>query len=359
MASPEKRQLRKQKKKRERDSKKREHERHREISAAITAKEAILPTFQIIELDPAPVRVVEAIQEAWKRISKAPELQGEKLEDLATAKNQGFFRSKYGPFSWATWLGTFLYRELVRDVAPAILRRVDVEVIATSDPCSHVKINIRVLEYVKGFIACSPSKPKVKLPHGEFVVAFNLRDDEHFIRRLEERTAFSEHYLSKGQVFACLYRWRLFDPIILPSGQPALRLWNWCDPKVPVGSLWKELLGSEIRISDTLGLQFFESELGTAYYLVGYCPIDESKLSSGYAVLHTLLLPGMDNTPEAKAMQKGLDTKERIDFGKRAEQQTMENLNLQKDFSVVREYHSHVSQVRFFSEPVFDYEHDK
>ena len=52
MGSPEKRQLRKQKKKRERDSKKREHERDREISASIAAKEAILPTFQIVELDP-------------------------------------------------------------------------------------------------------------------------------------------------------------------------------------------------------------------------------------------------------------------------------------------------------------------
>gem|GEM_PF-6994107 len=361
MGSPtEKRQLRKQKKKRLRDMKKREYERDREISASITAKEAILPTYQIIECDPAPERVVQSIQDAWKRIALAPELRGEKLEDLATAKKQGFYCSYYGPFNWANWLGTFLFRELVRDITPVVLRRVDVEVIATADLCSHVEIRIRVLEFVKGFIACSPSKPKVTLPNGEFVVAFNLRDDDHFIRRLEERTVVEpEHYLSKGQVFACLYRWKLFDPVILPSGQPAIRLWNWCDPKVPVGSFWKELLGSEIRISDTLGIQFFESALGRAYYLVGYCPIDEDKLSSGYAVLNTLLLPGMDNTPEASVLQLGLRTKERIDFEKRAEQQTMKNLNMQKDFSVVREYHRHVPQVRFFSDPVFSYEHGK
>ena len=359
-SSSEKRQLRKQKKKRQRDSKKREYERDREISASLASKEAILPTFSIVEVDPAPERIVGAIQDAWKRIARVPELRGEKLEDLATVKKHGFYGSKYGPFNWVTWLGTFLFRELVRDISPAILRRVDVQVVAAPDPRSHVKIEIRVLESVKGFIACSPFKPKVTLPNGEYVAAFNLRDDDHFIRRLEERTVvYPEHYLSKGQVFACLYRWKLFDPIILPSRQTALRLWNWCDPKIPVGSLWKEFLGSEIRISDTLGIQFFESDLGTAYYLVGYCPIDESKLSSGYAVLNTLLLPGMDNTPEARAMQKGLDTKERINFEKQAEQQTMKNLNLKKDFSVVREYHKHVPQVRFFSDPVFDYEHGK
>lgn len=357
-SSSEKRQLRKQKKKRQRDAEKREYEKACEISASLAGKEAILPTYSIIELDTAPERVVEAIQDAWKRIAQAPELRGSKLEDLATAKKQGFYRSKYGPFNWVMWLGTFLFRELVRDISPVILRRIDVQVAESPSARSHVTIEIRVLESVKGFVACSPSKPKVTLPNGEFVVAFNLRDDDHFIRRLEERTVDEpDHYLSKGQVFACLYRWKLFDPVNLPSGQPALRLWNWCDPKVPVGSLWKELLGSEIRISETWGIQFFESELGRAYYLVGYCPIDESKLSSGYAVLNTLLLPGMDNTPEARAMQKGLDTKDRINFGKQAEQQTMKNLNFQKDFSVVREYHKHVPQVRFFAAPVFDYKH--
>ncbi len=45
-------------------------------------------------------------------------------------------------------------------------------------------------------------------------------------------------------------------------------------------------------------------------------------------------------------MQKGLDTKERINFEKQAEQQTMKNLNLQKDVSVVREYHRHDPQIR-------------
>ncbi len=229
-----------------------------------------------------------------------------------------------------------------------LLRRIDVQVMAPPDTRSHVKIEIRVLESVKGFVACSPSKPKVMLSNGEFIVAFNLKDDDHFIRRLEERTVvFPDHYFSKGQVFACLYRWKRFDTITLPSGQSAIRLWNWCDPKIPIGSLWKELLGAKTKIVDMMGIEFFESDLGTAYYLVGYCPIDESKLSSGYAILNTLLLPGMENTPEAQAMQNGLNTIARVEFQRRAEQQTMANLNVRKDFSVVREYHRHVPQVRF------------
>lgn len=337
--------------------KKREHEKTREITPSQNAIEAILPTFSIGEINPAPEQVLGAIRDAWKRISQAPELCGDKLEDLTTARKYGFYRSKYGPLNWGAWLGTCLFRELVVEVPPVVLRRIDVQVIATPDPRSHVTIEIRVLESVKGFIVCSPFKPKVTLPHGDFVVAFSLRDDDHFIRRLEERTVVHpEHYLSKGQVFACLYRWKLFDPVVLPSGQAALRLWNWCDPKTPVGSLWREFLGPEIRVGDMLGVQYFESDSGTAYYLVGYCPINEKKFSTGYAVLNTLLLPGMENTPEARAMMKGLDTRERIKFAKQAEQQTMQNLNLQKDFSVVREYQKHVPQVRYFSEPVFDYE---
>ncbi|MEX1027057.1 MAG: hypothetical protein WD049_03480, partial [Candidatus Paceibacterota bacterium] len=119
--------------------------------------------------------------------------------------------------------------------------------------------------------------------------------------------------------------------------------------------LWHELLGQDVRVNDTGGASFFESNEGRAHYLVGYCPINERAFSKGHAILNTLLLPGMDNTPEAAAMLAGLETHERVAYQKQAERQSMRDLNTSKDFTVIRQYHQHVSQVRMIEQDVFDY----
>jgi hypothetical protein len=102
-------------------------------------------------------------------------------------------------------------------------------------------------------------------------------------------------------------------------------------------------------------MRFYCSYEGTAHYLVGYCPIDERSMEKGVAVLNTLLLPGMDNTPEFQATQKGMITTERVAFQQRVLSMTMKNLTDTKDFSLLREFHRHVPQVRMLKERVFRY----
>jgi len=94
---------------------------------------------------------------------------------------------------------------------------------------------------------------------------------------------------------------------------------------------------------------------GIAHYLVGYCPIREKELDSGYAILNTLLLPGMDHTPEASLLRTGMPTVDRCKFDKRAGEQTIRNLSIKRDFSAIREYHAVIPQVRYIPDAVFGY----
>lgn len=318
--------------------------------------EAILPSFEIKRHDDfADERIIEAIPAAWKRIIDSRELTSDKLEDLKRARRLGFGSCNYGPFPWATWLGSFLLRELAKDFELATLRRIDVAVNPTSRNQSHVLLDIRSLESVKPFVACSPKKPTIKLPAGEFVVAYNLRKGDHFISQFEERAVNDPNdYDDKGKIFSNLYRRTYFDPIQLPDKQWAARLWDFCNVLQPIGALWNELLGDSVSVTTTdEGMQFFVGKEGLAYYLMGYCPINETQLSSGYAIFNTFLHPGMDNTPKAAVLMRGLNTYEKSEFQKRAEQQTMRNLNHGKDFSTIRAYHQLVPQVRLLNNDVF------
>lgn len=354
--SEQKRVERKQKKKRAHDQRKHEWELRRRTSTSQAKVESIWPTFEVICIDQVSDRVIEAVNSAWKRAALSKELQGEMLVDLQKANKFGFLQSRYRPIGWSMIFGRLIYSELQKILEPVILRRIDVEVHAPVQNFNPVLLKVRELDFVEPFVACSPKQPKIRIGDEEFVVAFNLRDDDHFVRRLEERTVVdSSAYICKGQVFACLYNWQHFEVFELPNGQLATRLWNWCDPRTPLGPLWKELLGDEVELTDYGPLQFFDSKLGRAYYLVGYCPISEKYFSRGFAVLNTLLIPGMGNTPEASVIQRGMSTTERYAFDKQAARQSMRELSIQKEFSFVRQCHRHVPQVKIISEDVFSY----
>ena len=322
----------------------------------IQRRQNAFPKYTIKNIDEAPPRLIEAVHEAMQAIPLAPELTDEKLNDLKVAKDRGFSQTDFGLFTWASWLGELIYRELQSRLQPALLRRCDVQCVPTGDRAAPILLEVRHLESVKGFVACSPLRPTIDLPSGSYTVAFNLRDDDHFIRRLEERTvAVPAAYACKGQVFLSLYRWQFFDPIVLPNGQYAARLWNWCDPQIALAEVWRDLLGEQARVTGSMvrGAQFFDSDSGRAYYLVGYCPIDESEFRNGYAILKTLLTPGMDNTPECQIVERGMDTRQRAEMKRRAAQQTMRELTISEDFSLIRQYHRSVPQVRFISQVVF------
>ncbi|MDV6034665.1 MAG: hypothetical protein F9B45_32155 [Phycisphaera sp. RhM] len=240
----------KQKKDRQHKSHDRKRVERRAKAEGIRRRRDAFPRYKIINIDETPPRLIEAIHDAMQEIPLAPEFTEEKLKDLNVAKHRGFYQTDYGPQNWERWLGELIYRELHARVKPALLRRCDVLCVATSERAAPIQLEVRHLESVKGFVACSPMRPTIDLPSGSYTVAFNLRDDDHFIRRLEERTVVNPAVdACKGHVFLSLYRWQYFDPVQLPDGQYAARFWNWCDPQTPLAEVWHDLLGEQARIT--------------------------------------------------------------------------------------------------------------
>ncbi len=318
-----------------------------------------LPNYTIENNDGASQRVIDAIQDAMGMLTKAPEFSAKHICDLETAKALGFYKTERGPYWWSMNLGYILHRILAEMLDVATRRRINVDLHCGLDRPGTIRVEIQQLRQVKRNIFCSPKLPTIKLPSGENIVAYYFFDDDHFVRRLEERTvAAPDHYLSKGQVFACLYRWQYFDPVRLPNGQYAARLWNWCDPKLDIGELWMELAGPDKEVATIWqnGVQFVVRNGVRAHYLVGYCPIDERDISNGYVVLKTLLLPGMDNTPEfAKMQTHAKDTVARCNLQKEAAKLTMKHLYEHRNYDLIREFHRFSPQVKFIDEEVFDY----
>lgn len=335
-------------------------ERQRKVSLQKRRDEAALvrrwPTFEIRFLDEKNKKVGEAISAAWHLAAENQHLLGDKADDLATASRNGFYKTEFGPYNWGGWLSELLYHQLKTLLPDHTLRRHDVQVQATQLSRGHVRIETKSLKSVAPFVACSPKCPQIQIDGKSYVAAFNLRDDDHFIRRLEERTVVDPgHDRGKGQVFGCLYHWQYFDPVQLANGQWAARLWNWCDPKIPLAEIWSQLIPLPFEISDRLGVKFYETDEGRVYYLVGYCPINTRLFDKGYAILNTLLLPGMDNTPEYSQLARGKSSVERAELARLAGRNTMRYLTESKNFEFIKELHSVAPQVKAIKDIVFDY----
>jgi hypothetical protein len=312
---------------------------------------------KIVKIDPIEDSIQEKIQLAYNKIRDVSDLPLEFEQALKKARYDGLFRTTIAPINLAIDIKNLLYKQLLELLPQTTLRHLGVQVAPLERVPSAIEIQVRSLEYVSPFKYRSPLRPTIKVDDKDLSVVYHLRDDDHFTRRLEERTVRDpSNPLCKDQVFGFLYYCCHFDLVSLPNGQLAARLWNWCDPDIPLSGFWNEVLGDSCDVIGLEGMSFFCSNEGLAYYLVGYCPIDEQSMEKGIAVLNTLLLPGMDNTPEFRATQRGMSTTERVAFQQRVlEMMTMKNLTDTKDFSLLREFHRHVPQVRMIKEKVFRY----
>jgi len=318
-----------------------------------------LPDAELVEIDPIELSTTNKVREAWDQLKSYGGLSTELEQDLKLARFQGLFGTKCGALPWTIKLQELLFLGLSRNLAPCELRLLGTKVVPEKTVPSKVRIEIRSLERLDSFCYRSPLRPKVIIQGQSLELAYNLKDDDHFTRRLEERTVYDPSGVyGKDQVFGFLYYYDYFDLITLPSSQPAIRLWNWCDPKIPLSEFWSEVLpDSAVDGPDLAGRCFYRSldSDGTAFYLVGYCPVNEARIEKGQAVLNTLLLPGMGNTPEAYEFTKGMSTAERARFDKQVESLTIRNLTDTKDFSLLRDLNRHVPQVQMIRERVFRY----
>ena len=316
-----------------------------------------LPDAEFVEIDPVDRSITAKVRDAWNQLKSHDGLSTELEQDLKRARYHGLFRTDCGALPWSIKLQELLFLELSRKLAPCELRLLGTKVVPECTVPSKVRIEIRSLERLDSFCYRSPLRPKVTIQGQSLELAYNLKDDDHFTRRLEERTVYDpSRIFGKDQVFGFLYYYDYFDLITLPSSQPAIRLWNWCDPKIRLSKFWSEVLTDTVDVaSDLTGRSFYTSQEGTAYYLVGYCPINEARIEKLQAVLSTLLLPGMGNTPEAYELTKGISTAERARFDKQVEYMTITNLTDTMDFSLLREFHMKIPQVKMIKEQVFRY----
>ena len=315
-----------------------------------------LPDMKIVQIDPIEDSIQERIQLAYDRIRDLSGLPAEFEQGLKKARCDGLFRSKIGAGNFAINIQSMFYKQLLDLLPPTTLRHLGFRVVPLESVPSAIEIQVRSLEHVSPFRYRSPLRPTIEVDDRELSVVYNLKDDDHFTRRLEERTVYDpSDIFCKDQVFGFLYYCCYFDLVTLPNGQIAARLWNWCDPDIRLSSFWEEVLGDSCVALGIERMRFYESDEGRAHYLVGYCPIHEGAIENGIALLNTLLLPGMDNTPEYHAMVKGRNSTERIAFQRSVLSMTMKNLSDTKDFSLLRDLHRHVPQVQMIRERVFRY----
>jgi hypothetical protein len=311
---------------------------------------------KIVKIDPIEDSIQEKIQLAYNKIRDVSDLPLEFEQALKKARYDGLFRTTIAPINLAIDIKNLLYKQLLELLPQTTLRHLGVQVAPLERVPSAIEIQVRSLEYVSPFKYRSPLRPTIKVDDKDLSVVYHLRDDDHFTRRLEERTVRDpSNPLCKDQVFGFLYYYCHFDLVSLPNGQLAARLWNWCDPDIPLSVFWGEILKDSCVVTGMDRMRFYCSDEGIAHYLVGYCPIDERSIEKGMAVLNTLLLPGMDNTPEFHAMVKGREGEETVAFQRNVLSMTMKNLTDTKDFSLLREFHRHVPQVRMIKEKVFRY----
>jgi hypothetical protein len=222
-----------------------------------------------------------------------------------------------------------------------------------------IRITCRSLDEPFKSHYCSPKRHKIDYEGEQKAVVFG----KHTLDRINERLMTARNsYAEKGFAFAIPYNLKYFDLIKIANGQDAIRIWNWCDPKCFLGELFAELLhAGEIRKTQD-NRYFFEVDGSLCYYVVGYCPVMVDEAHPDYLICKSLLLPGMEGTPEHTAFIKSkrrISTIERETFNKRVKKLTFESLLKTRDFSLIRELHSWVPQVKPIREEVYDLSTDK
>jgi hypothetical protein len=169
----------------------------------------------------------------------------------------------------------------------------------------------------------SPHRPTVQTDCGPKVVAFS----SHALERTRERTvlawdSYEGNCHSVGFIIACDY----FEPCDLPGSDHAFTFYNDC--YMP-GSVLYEYAEAVLDSPD--GDENY-------YYRLGYCP---AVIAGDLLVAKTLLLPGMNRTPEYERVlrRQARSHEDRLALRKRADGLTLKTLLTSHDFSLIRQFH--------------------
>jgi len=319
-------------------------------------RRADFPDVIYLDEDSTPEQLFDQVKSIISTLPTSAEFPRELRRALNDVKNGTKRRRKRVPLQdrLDMKLGSFVYSRLEKSFQTIYRLAHDVEFDVDVRNPRKITVQFRSLEQVCSRIFCSPRQHKLDLDGEQFIAAFR----NHTIERIGERTVMNpDQYACRGQAFAIPYRCQYFDGIKLPNGQPAAKIWNWCDPTTFLGKLHAELLGPKATARQHNGWPYFEMNGELCYYLVGYCPIKRREDLPNYAVLESLWIPGMDKTPEfvQYTRQHRLDTVARMNLSKRVAKMTYARLFEHRDFDLIREFHKITPQVRTIKEEVYDY----
>lgn len=297
--------------------------------------------------------LVDEVKRVVAELIDSPRLNKQLRSDL-NAVRCGTYRQAPNQTDLSIRLGSLIYQHLEVNFQAIHRMAYDIEFDVGRRNLKRVTVIFRALDSPASRLFCSPKRFSVELDCRSLVIAFH----SHALERIGERTVVDPvSYADRGKTFAFPYRYKHFEFVNLANGQPAIKVWDFCNPSTFLGTIHTELLGPSVTSGKVAGFPFLALGGEVCYYLVGYCPVEEWPSLPGYLILKTLLLPGMENTPEFEryVRDRRPDTKARADFGKRVRRATYAGLEKDRDFDLIRLLNELVPQVKTFNNVVFDY----
>jgi hypothetical protein len=185
-------------------------------------------------------------------------------------------------------VGQAIFERIPRPLVEAHLPYHTFDVLFGEPQPRQMKVRFRSLLWSSGpngRVYYSRHRPTVRVGGCDLIVGFS----DHAVRRVYERAAFDwRTYPGSGQAFAYLNDCVYFEDVSAQFGEPCFAVYGKCATGYAGGALAERVLGRSLAPQDRL------------YYRIGYCP---SAIEGGFLKAKTLLLPGMDRTPERRALE--------------------------------------------------------
>ncbi len=235
--------------------------------------------------------------------------------------DHGFDLLPMGPKDFAlVELGTLLFKSLPQQIASDFFPYHDIELSAVGNK---VHANYRRLETVKfpgGNAYFSPKRPRLGSNGSGPIVAFQ----GHTIERVCHRCVCDwQSYAGIGAALSYFFDCIYFEPWTY-KGEHGFVLYEQYDPAY--SDEYADFVPEGVTVKDNW------------YYKVGYCPCFEE---NGFIVAITLLVPGMDHTPEQDwyYTHVGGSTEQRAVLNEKVKVLTRDQLKQSRDLSLLKMFH--------------------
>jgi hypothetical protein len=241
--------------------------------------------------------------------------------------------ARFAVSDWALTLGELILSKIPEPVRESLLPHNSVQFLPVGNDIIVDCRSLIKVETVRDPFWYSRLRPTVEIEGRTYTVAFS----KHAIDKIKERINPDwKTFSALGDVFAYLEQCARFDVCHLlntdRNGKPqlALTFYDIC---------FQEEFWEWMYVTNVLGRENLDPNLGRAYHRVGYCPafLDEAR---GFVTLGTLLCPGYRKTPEYGLLQaSGLPADEKTRLERLAVEHSRDNLLGEQDFSAIKWFH--------------------